>query len=137
MDDGLRHRVDRALTENERRVLEPLRRSELPPPPVPREHLEILEPLTPRELLDCVREANMDRQDHISKNHPHEAISYLTVQNRVLEKLFEYPEFAAAVAESTGVAGDSSDDSTTEGNALETWRWAASHAVSRYRAHVT
>ena len=129
------HRPDRALTENERRVLEHLPQSELPP--VPKDHLEILEPLTRRELLDCIREANTDRQDHISKHHPHEQISYLTMQNRVLEKLVEDPEFAAAVAESTSLAGDPPDENATEGDALEVWRWGASNAVSQDWTHVT
>ena len=39
-------------------------------PPVPREHLAILEPLTERELLRCVREANMKRPILLAVDQP-------------------------------------------------------------------
>jgi hypothetical protein len=41
-------------------------------PPLPKERREILEPLTPEELLICYREANRDRREHIGKEHPDE-----------------------------------------------------------------
>ena len=54
MDDGnVRDLPPRSLTENERRVLELVESSELPP--VPKEHLEIIERLTPKQLLLCWR----------------------------------------------------------------------------------
>lgn len=41
-------------------------------PPLPKERREILDPLTPEELLLCYRDANRDRREHIRKEHPDE-----------------------------------------------------------------
>jgi hypothetical protein len=140
MDEGLQHSPPQPLTENERRALELLDSSEAPPVPreVPTEHLEVLEPLTARELARCIVEATNDRFDHVRSRHPSERVGNTTKLQHVLEKLLENPEYAAAVARSTGLAGEPTDESATEGNnALVALRLAASNAVSQYWAHVT
>jgi hypothetical protein len=103
MDEGLQDSPPQPLTENERRVLELVDSSEPPPVPqeVPKEHLEVLEPLTAGELARCTLEAINDRFDHVRSRHPFEKPGSTTMLQHVLEKLVENPEYAAAVARST------------------------------------
>lgn len=91
-------------------------------PPVPKGHLDVLEPLSPQELLRCYREANLDRYHHVRERHPDEGLETTvdTMLGHVMEKLAQHADRGEV------------DDSTLEG-----LRWAASRAVSRYRAHVT
>jgi hypothetical protein len=57
-------------------------------PPVPKEHLEILEPLTPQQLLLCCREAHRDRCQHIRTEHPDEAAA--PNRDHLIESIFEH-----------------------------------------------
>jgi len=121
MDDGnVRDLPPRPLTENERRVLELVESSELPP--VPKEHLDILERLTPKQLLLCWREATSDRNKHIRKQHPgkDKGTPLDTSRQRLLEMLLAEPNPPIESAK-----------------ALDGLRWAASQTVSKYWTHVT
>jgi hypothetical protein len=65
---------------------------------VPKEHLEVLEPLTAEELARCTLEAINDWFDHVRSRHPFEKPGSTTMLQHVLEQLVENPEYAAAVA---------------------------------------
>ncbi|HJU58012.1 MAG TPA: hypothetical protein VJ774_04685 [Actinomycetota bacterium] len=113
------------------------------PPPVPEGHLDILEALSPQELLRCYREANIDRYHHIRKHHPNEdAGAYLdNFLSRVMERLIVSRDRTEAkrLAINLGMSNEpmDMDPEAERKSALEGLRCAASRAVSRYRAHVT
>lgn len=114
----------------------PMKSSEIPQ--VPEEHLEKLKPLTARELGRCIVEATNDRFDHLRSRHPSERVGNTTKLQHVLDKLLENPDYAAAVARSTGLASEPKDLGAPEGyDVLEALRRAASNAVSQYWSHVT
>jgi hypothetical protein len=107
-------------------------------PPVPREHLAILEPLTERELLRCVREANMDRRHHVHSRHPLEeggarCDHYVEV---LLKAAVERSDEVVGVARSAE-ANESTDTGAATYNLVDSARWTASKAVLEYWAHVT
>jgi hypothetical protein len=108
-------------------------------PPVPNEHLEILEPLTARELMGCVREANIDRCQHIHAHHPH-GEDGATVDHWVdvlLKATVGRSGEAVRVAQSGGLAGEPTNTSVAEDNDVPgVVKWCASNAVSKYWAHV-
>jgi hypothetical protein len=111
-------------------------------PPLPREWLLILEPLTPRELLLCVHEANRDRYKHIREQHADEDASR-TVDRQlehILEKLADPESLArsARLARALGMGRGSSDTAEAQPDRTqEALQWAASFAVSKYWSHVT
>ncbi len=119
-DDNVRDLPPRPLTENERRVLELVESSEVPP--VPKEHLDILERPTPKQLLLCLREATSDRNKHIRKKHPgkDKGTPVDTSLQRLMESLLAEP-----------------NPPIESENALDGLRLAASQTVSRYWTHVT
>lgn len=63
-------------------------------PPLPKERREILEPLTPKELLLCHRETNRDRREHIRKEHSDEDAGQNV--DRIVENILKHllEEFA-------------------------------------------
>jgi hypothetical protein len=56
-------------------------------PPLPKEHLEILEPLIPQQLLFCFRQANRDLREHFRNEHPDEAVAPSVVH--MIENIFQ------------------------------------------------
>jgi hypothetical protein len=107
--DELRFLAKMARDEAATRAIEPV---EIPPV-----HLAILEPLTKRELLRCVRAANMDRRHHVHSRHPREEDGARC--DHWVEVILK------ALVERSG------------GKAIHVVRSAASTAASKYSAHVT
>jgi hypothetical protein len=113
-------------------------------PPLPKEQREILEPLTPQQLLLCVRVANRDRLEHLRTEHREEEspVNPVTVGNffeamgRRLVREIEDPRTAAAGREfrrrSMGIH-EEKEEVDRRDMLLE----FASVSVSMYWAHVT
>ena len=110
-------------------------------PPLPKERREILEPLTPEELLLCYREANRDRREHIRKEHPDEAAAGTvdSMLDKIIKRLLEEmtdPQKAAAGREfrrrSMGLPEEEEVVDLREG-----LQWIASSIASKYWDHVT
>jgi hypothetical protein len=115
-------------------------------PPLPKERREILEPLTPKELLLCHREANRDRREHIRKEHSDEDagqnVDHIVenVLKYVLEEIAD-PRKAASgrkLRRSMGLPEEEVVDSRERLQRIrELLQWIVSFAASKYWTHVT
>lgn len=120
----------------QRRVLELVESSELPP--VPEEHREILEPLTSQQLLSCYRQTKRDLRKHIRKHHPH-LDAEPTVVDRALEGMLETFVDPVKHAQVMRIAERMSDraEATERDTSQEALRWAVSSAALDYCAHAS
>jgi hypothetical protein len=112
-------------------------------PPLPKEQREIHEPLTPQQLLLCIRVANRDRLEHLRTEHrdeeslvnPVTAGNFFEAMGQRLVREIEDPQTAAAGREfrrrSMGI-----HEEEEEVDRREMLLEFASVSVSMYWAHV-